>query len=62
VWPGGIFLVHKDGERLGGPTQLAVPQLPPNETAPLTIEFVAPSQEGQHYGTTSMRFCSTVFL
>ena len=50
VWPKGIFLVHTGGEQLSGPTSLAVPQLSPNETAPLTIEFTAPPREGQFYG------------
>jgi len=43
------------GELYGGPNEIGVPQLGPGDSCPLALDFVAPRQGGQYFGTWQMQ-------
>jgi hypothetical protein len=53
-WTQGYQWTFVDGEKMGGPDSVAVPETPPGESAEVSVSLVAPGQEGRHQGYWQM--------
>jgi hypothetical protein len=51
TWLKGALLYLLDGNPMGGPTSLRVPDIPPGETVTVQAEMVAPTQPGTYQHT-----------
>jgi hypothetical protein len=53
-WDASYRLVFVDGEQMGGPDSVAVPETPAGESASISVELLAPLEEGEHRGYWQM--------
>lgn len=49
-WGGGYRFVFADGDQMGGPDAVDVPDTPAGESTEISVELNAPRKEGQHRG------------
>ena len=49
-WGVGYRLTHVDGNQMGGPDSVDIPEIPAGESAEISVRLTAPMEEGQHRG------------